>query len=137
MQRLSSIHRRWTKSTSPRFRHGAPLFPSCRYRVFNDFVKQSPCESRRVLDISKFAQDNPGQSWALLDMTRRDGLSSWRVIFFVAAGMLNDKSGGNYVHVYVGKVMIFIKELIRFRQWHFSRPLWCYSLAHAHPQLDP
>ena len=28
---------------------------------------------------------------ALQNMTRRDGLASWRVIFFVAAGMLSGK----------------------------------------------
>ena len=34
---------------------------------------------------------------AHVEVTRRDGLSSWRVILFVAAGMLSGKSGANYV----------------------------------------
>ena len=37
-------------------------------------------------------------------MTRRDGLSSWRVILFVAAGMLSGKLGANYVAKSDGKV---------------------------------
>ena len=31
------------------------------------------------------------------EVTRRDGSSSWRVIFFVAVGMLSGKSAVNYV----------------------------------------
>ena len=34
---------------------------------------------------------------AYSEVTRRDGLSSWRVIFFVAVGMLSGNSGTNYV----------------------------------------
>ena len=33
-----------------------------------------------------------------LEVTRRDGLSSWIVILFMAAGMLIGNSGGNYVY---------------------------------------
>ena len=40
------------------------------------------------------------------EVTRRDGLSSWRVIFFVAAGMWSDKSTVNYVGDFFGKSMI-------------------------------
>ena len=43
---------------------------------------------------------------AAAEVTRRDGLSSWRVIFFVAAGMLSDKLGINYVYFLDGKVEI-------------------------------
>ena len=32
------------------------------------------------------------------EVTRRDGLSSWRVMFFVSAGMLSGKSTKNYVY---------------------------------------
>ena len=31
------------------------------------------------------------------EVTRRDGLSSWRVIFFVAVGMLSGKSARKYI----------------------------------------
>ena len=34
------------------------------------------------------------------EVTRRDDLSSWRVIFFVAAGMLSGKSTANYVDIF-------------------------------------
>ena len=37
-------------------------------------------------------------------LTRRNGLSSWRVIFFVAAGMLSGKLTANYVIEIFGKV---------------------------------
>ena len=37
-------------------------------------------------------------------MARRDGLSSWSVIFFVAAGMLSGKYTANYVMKHFGKV---------------------------------
>ena len=39
-------------------------------------------------------------------VTRRDGLSSWRVILFVAAGMMRGKSAANYVANFGGKVKI-------------------------------
>ena len=41
-------------------------------------------------------------------MIRRDGLSSWRVLFFVAAGMLSGKSTANYVYFLGGKSEDFI-----------------------------
>ena len=43
---------------------------------------------------------------AAAEVTRRDGSSSWRVILFVAAGMLSGKSGINYVYFSGGKVGI-------------------------------
>ena len=38
------------------------------------------------------------------EVTRRDGLSSWRVIFFVAVGMLSGTWTANYVVEMFGKV---------------------------------
>ena len=54
------------------------------------------------------------------EVTRRDGLSSWRVIFFVAAGMLSGKWGANYIAKSDGKVQLFMKEQIHFRPYYFS-----------------
>ena len=43
---------------------------------------------------------------AHVEVIRRDGLSSWRVIFFVAAGMLSGKSAANYMANFGRKSMI-------------------------------
>ena len=48
-------------------------------------------------------------------MTRRDGLSSWRVIFFVTAGMLRGKYGVNNVYFSDGKSQIFYEKPNSFR----------------------
>ena len=39
-----------------------------------------------------------------LEVTRRNGLSSWKIIFFLAAGMLSGNWGGHYVCEIFGKV---------------------------------
>ena len=55
------------------------------------------------------------------EVTRRDGLSSWRVIFFVAAGMLSGKSTVNLLcKISVENPRFLMKEPIRFRQEYFS-----------------
>ena len=53
-------------------------------------------------------------------MTRRDGLSSWRIIFFAAAGMLSGKSGANYVAKSYAKVKISYERTNSFSPGVFS-----------------
>ena len=57
------------------------------------FVENSPllarnsAQNRKLASLTRIAPQ---------DMTRRDGLSSWRVILFVTAGMLRGKCGAMY-----------------------------------------
>ena len=44
---------------------------------------------------------------AAAELLRRDGLSSWRIIFFVAAGMVSGKCSANFVYDGGGKIKVF------------------------------
>ena len=64
---------------------------------------------------NRFADANRPPPVRTPDVTRRDGSSSWRVILFVAAGMLSGKWGPNYVANMEGKLKISHE-----RTWSFS-----------------
>ena len=65
------------------------------YVKITKFAENSPllarncAQNRKLPSLTRVAPQ---------DMTRRDGLSSWRVILFVAAGMSSGKSTANYVY---------------------------------------
>lgn len=66
---------------------------------------------------------------------RRYGLSSWRVIFYVAEGMLSGKWGGNYVAKSDVTVNFSYERTNLFCEGYF-RTFFGTSLAHEKPQRD-
>ena len=71
-------------------------------------------------------------------VTRRDGLSSWRVIFYMPVGMLSCSWGWELSVLFGAKIWI-LDELFLFQiaGYIFPRPHRWHSLVYAKPQLHP
>ena len=86
---------------------------------------------------NRFADANRPQQAS--EVTRRDGLSSWRVILLLAAGMLSGKAGapcgssGTTCHIGFSKFGLTNSFWLRF--WEMQEQ--CKRKRHANPQLNP
>ena len=94
-------------------------------------------EGLRTSKIAKSLCSRKKALRAYPEVTRRDGLSSWRVIFDIAVEKLSCSHGGDYVEENVEKLKFPTEEPIRFAQSYFSNIVQGHALVRAKLRLDP